>query len=292
MPHPYTRPHGKDMMANPKTYYRPTTLDEALRLAGQPNTIALAGGALTFGALDLPCEAVIDLQAISELGQIEPGDNGIYVGGAVSLQQVIELPPIQPTLKRALMRTLPLNLRSGATLMESLIAPNPLREWLAALVALDVGVERALPDGTRVIDGFANLIESESDLRAGIISRVFFPFLDTGEALGSAFVARTPADEPIVNAAAFVELSADNKVETPFIAIGGASEQPVVNLYLHTLEGNPLDKANIASAVKLVAPSVNPIGDYKGSADYRREMARVCVQRALLDCLDQLSTQL
>jgi CO/xanthine dehydrogenase FAD-binding subunit len=73
-----------------------------------------------------------------------------------------------------------------------------------------------------------------------------------------------------------------------FAAICGASPEPVRMVSLDTLTGNPLDEANIASAVKRIAPQVDPVGDYLGSAEYRQEMARVTVQRALLECMTQL----
>ena len=110
-------------------------------------------------------------------------------------------------------------------------------------------------------------------LREGILTGVFLPNLHGREVLGAAYVARTPADEPIVNAATFVQLNAANRVDSAFAAISGASVAPVVTLYLDTLAGNPLDEANIASAVKSVAARVDPVSDFLGSADYRREMA-------------------
>lgn len=278
-------------MSNPKTYCRPTSLEEALTLAAEPGAIALAGGALLFGRQELPFETVIDLQNIAALRQITAEENGVSLGAAVTLQELVESDLVILFLKQSLQRALPLNQRNGASIGESLLLQAPPREWLAALVALDVGVTRLLPGGESVTDGIASLIDGSAEhaLREGILTGLFVPALHPREAVGAAYVARTPADEPLVNAAAFVQLDADNRVDSAFAAICGASVEPVISLYLDTLAGNPLDEANIASAVKAIAPRVQPVGDYLGSADYRREMARVTVQRALQDCLARLS---
>ncbi|MBE0689350.1 MAG: hypothetical protein IH587_04415, partial [Anaerolineae bacterium] len=55
------------MMANPQTYLRPATFDELLGVIGQPGSLALAGGGLTLGTLDVPYQTIIDLQGITEL---------------------------------------------------------------------------------------------------------------------------------------------------------------------------------------------------------------------------------
>jgi carbon-monoxide dehydrogenase medium subunit len=272
-------------MTTPKAYHRPTTLNEALSLLTNADAIAVAGGALLFGRQTLPYEEVIDLQGVAELRQITPDANGVTLGAAVPLQTLVDSEAIPTLLKTALTRALPLNLRNGATVGESLLLVQPPREWLAALVAYDAAVTRALPSGEHLTDSLISLMDGSSDhaSRNGIITGVFLPTLHQREAVGAAFVARTPADEAIVNAAAFVQLDASGRVDSAFAAICGASAEPVISIYLDTLAGNPLDEANIASAVKAIAPRVNPVGDYLGSADYRREMARVTVQRALLD---------
>jgi CO/xanthine dehydrogenase FAD-binding subunit len=288
-----------DVMPNPHLYYRPKTLDEALHLTTQPGAIALAGGALTFGQLALPYEILVDLQDVPELKQIDMIDNTLHIGGAVILQNVIDAPQISPALKRSLLRGMPLNLRNNTSVGESLLSKDAPGEWLAALVALGarvVYVGRVEPDFLASSEGepleaFIAYVASrraQGEEYQDTVLSLHIPQLPERSTLGMAQVARTPADAPIVNAAVWTQISGDGMVEAAVAVIGGASDLPIVRLELSTLIGNPLDEANIASAVKAVAPQVNPVGDYRGSADYRREMARLMVQRALLDCREQL----
>jgi CO/xanthine dehydrogenase FAD-binding subunit len=274
-------------MTNPKHYYRPKTLADALEQASKPGSIALAGGALTFGGLELPYETVVDLQDLTDLRQISQDEDGLHLGGTATLQSVVESDLVPEVVRRSLTRAIPLNLRNGASVGESLMLKTPPAEWLSVLMALDAGIEQFLWNGERVTDGIASMVSgaSKQQFGQGIITRVFLPRLREREALGAAFVARTPADQPIVNAAAFVRLDTSGKVETAFVALGGVSAQPVVNFHIASLQGGPLNAASITDAAQWVQSQVRPVGDYRGSAEYRAEMARLTVQRALMECV-------
>ncbi len=277
-------------MANPKTYLRPTTLDQASELAQQPDSLLLAGGALALGTLDLPYTTVIDLQAIPELNRLEMDEGGVTVGSAVKLEQLLGWDQLPEVFRQALTRALPANVRTNLSILESLRERRHpmLREWLAAITAHDIGVEW-LKDGQRDWESIAGLLVHADEFDHLFITSIDIPAVPQRQALGSAFVARTPADVPIVNAAVYVYLNEENTVESMFGALCGVSTDPVLAFTLETLIGNPLDAANIASAVKAVATLVDPVSDYLGSAEYRREMARVCVERALTECLEQFS---
>lgn len=275
-------------MANPTTYHRPKTLAEALELAAQPGAIPLAGGGLALGSLDLPYETIIDVQDVPEMTRIDRHENGATFGAAVSLETVLEWADLPDAFRRALTRAIPLNLRDNISIGESLrLWQTPiLREWITALLAHDAGIETVGAESESVWGNMIELLAADQ-LEQAFITALNLPLLREGHALGAATVARTPADAPIVNAAAFIYVDG-RRVESEFVFVGGASEPPIMQVSLETLVGNPLDEANIASAVKAVAPQVDPVDDYLGSAEYRREMARVVVQRALLECLGQL----
>src|SRR5215212_7132217 len=98
-------------MTKPTGYYRPESVDDALRYVAETGGIALAGGALTFGELLLPYDTVIDLQNVPEMRGIYTTEEGLTIGGAVTLQEIVESPLVIPALKYALTRTLSLNIR-------------------------------------------------------------------------------------------------------------------------------------------------------------------------------------
>jgi carbon-monoxide dehydrogenase medium subunit len=87
----------------------------------------------------------------------------------------------------------------------------------------------------------------------------------------------------VVNAAVVVALAADGiTVERARIALGAVAPTIVrageAEAYL---AGRVLDDEAIAQAAVLAAAAARPISDVRGSADYRRDMARVLVARAL-----------
>jgi CO/xanthine dehydrogenase FAD-binding subunit len=276
-----------DLMSKPISYDRPRTLDAALALASSAD-LALAGGVFTLTEVLVRYEHVIDLQDVPELKPIEQRGETLFLGGAVTLQDLIESTLVPGALKRAITRVIPLNMRNGASVGESVLALREpmLREWLAVLVACGAQVELAAPTGVR--STLPMLQVAQTNLPRAIIVGVSVPLARERDVLGAAFVGRTPADQPIVNAAARVRLHEGGQVAEAIAALCGASPEPVVRLELPSLLDSPLSEASIAGAVSAISAAVTPVADYLGSAEYRREMARVTVQRALLGCLAQL----
>ena len=68
-----------------------------------------------------------------------------------------------------------------------------------------------------------------------------------------------------------------------------AGRVPVLNGFESDLVGNPLDEQDAEHAIPPFTVLLDPVADYKGSVEYRREMASLCSKRALLDCMEQLS---
>lgn len=276
-------------MPRPSSYYRPQTLADAMLKAQLPNSITLSGGALTFGHVTIPYQHVVDLQDLDDLRRIDTKGSLLLIGGAVTLQMLVDDDTIPQELRQSITRTLPPNIRNGASVGESLVAANPLSEWLAALSALGTTVSH-INDGREQTDPIMQFIENvHSGDYHGFVTQIKVNLPAEKTALGTSFVARTPADRPLVNAAAAVTVDGENTVKAAIVVIGGASNVAVLEIELSNLVGNPLDVQNIEHAATPLVALVNPVADYKGSIEYRREMARVCCKRALLDCMEQLS---
>jgi aerobic carbon-monoxide dehydrogenase medium subunit len=278
-------------MITPISYHRPASLTEALQLAQEPGAIALAGGAATFGSLDLPYQTIIDLQAIPDLKRIEAVESNIYFGAACSLQQIVETAELPEAVRRSLTRAIPLNHRHGTSIGESLLQVSRFPEWLAVLVAHDAGVEFLDFKGKSLVSAVSELLENDDPFAGKIITGLHISLLGHGEALGAAHIARTPADSPILCGAAFVQLEGDT-VEMAYAALGGGIPQAAQRLHLLALEGQPLSDEAIRTAVESVADQLDPTSDYLAGADYRRAMIPVVLRRALEDCRDFLRSRL
>lgn len=272
-------------MAQPSHYFRPETLQEALQLIGKPGQIALSGGAFAFAGLDIPYETVIDLQQIAELKTIEQQGTALMIGSGASLQSVVDSDHIPSILKESICRNIGLNHRNGASVLETLLFPLSAPEWLTTLYAMEATITIRQINGEAItvpiMDGF--------DTQTGIATHITIPMLADNEAICAAHVARTPASTPIVTATVYVKATEDNKIATARAAIYGSSQDPYTLLPL-AIGGYPLDSASIVGVGELVSTEADPVDDYLGSAEYRREMAGVCVKRALMRCFDEINS--
>jgi carbon-monoxide dehydrogenase medium subunit len=94
-------------------------------------------------------------------------------------------------------------------------------------------------------------------------------------------VARTPSDKPIVSvcAAARVENKAAHSIR---VALGGVGETALrAKRVEQALEGKELNQQLIEKAAQQAAEGLSPIGDFRGSIEYRKEMAVVLTRRAV-----------
>jgi carbon-monoxide dehydrogenase medium subunit len=279
-------------MFNPQTYHRPTTLPEAAQLLRQADSIALSGGALLLGSLDLPYAHIVDLQALGELRGIDHAETGFRIGGGVTLSEIAALPGLHPVFRRALTRCIPLNIRNATSLHDSLTLPDSamLAEWWAALAALDAQTHWHTAHEKRVSYSIAELLAhwEEGGGTPGILTQVDL-MMAKGyrHALGAAHVSRTPADEPIVAAAVYVRLDAESTVDQLFGAVYGASNAPIALVTLPVEPHQPIADVRIDGLLTALPDQLSPQDDWRASADYRREMAVVCVRRALEECMSQ-----
>ncbi len=121
------------------TYHRPKTLEEALTLLAQPNTLPLGGGTL-LSHTTAESISVVDLQALS-LNHIHKKGNNLEIGATVTLQQLLESEHCPEALKKTLKLEAPLNLRNSASVAGTLVSCDGRSTFACAMLALDVKIE-------------------------------------------------------------------------------------------------------------------------------------------------------
>lgn len=266
-------------------YLRPKTLDEALTLLRRPGvrTVPLAGGTWLTPRLrsdvevpeplDEPVDAVVDLSGLGLDGielDGEPEDGWLHLGATATLSEIADHTACRRLaggiLAEAARREAPVNQRNAATLAGVVLGGEPTSELLLALLALAAHAE-VVADQPRTVPLDALLADLPNQLAGGLVTEVRLPWPAEAVHGGLARVARTPADYPIVAAAA-VALG-----ESARLAVGGAAARPIL-LRLGT--GQPLEPALDAAL-----DSVELRSDWQGSADYRRAMTLVLSRRAL-----------
>ncbi len=199
-----------------------------------------------------------------------------------SLQSVLDTPCCPPLLRRALTGVHSWQLRTQTTVSRTLRAFLLMPPWIAALLALGASVQ--LEQGDRASEVPLDRLGRETS--SGDIAALHIPLPDSACRWGQAQVARTPADEPIVAAFAWVRLSG-GVIEAARVALTGVWPEGVrLATPEDALVGEPLTVEQIRALAARIRDRVEPVGDYRGSERYRRAMADAMSRRALKACLE------
>jgi CO/xanthine dehydrogenase FAD-binding subunit len=243
-------------MGNAVAYWRPATLEGALALLRRPGAVLIGGGTKVNAAPAFGPVEIVDLQALG-LDRIEPLPGAVSAGACATLQQILENAAVPPVVREAARREEPSTLRHAATIGGCVAAGHWESELLAALLACDAVVTLAGPEGEQ-IQSLAALLSDGGKLPGRIITRIS---MVTGGVARSARTGRTTADRPIVAA------GARRAPEGVRLALSGVAARPV-------LRGPETDMSSWLD-------SLDPPGDFRGSAEYRRALAVTLARRVL-----------
>ena len=241
------------------TYHRPTTLSEALVLVKKENVYPLGGGIQLSQFSDDSYE-VVDLQALA-LNAIVKKGNALEIGATATLQALLETPDIPEALKKAIQHEASLNTRNAATVAGTLIASDGRSPFAVMMMGLDASVTVTGEQGS-VDNPLGDLLSLREDtLNGKLITKISIPLNVTA---GYEYVARTPADKPIVCAA----LSQWTGGRTRLV-LGGWGASPSL-----AMDGKGTD--GIEAAAKNAAHDAT---DAWASAEYRQDVAATLAKR-------------
>ena len=237
-------------------YHRPRTLDEALTLLTQPNTVPLGGGTLLSQPTTDSVRAV-DLQLLG-LDWLTQKGNELQLGATLTLQSLLESDHCASALKSALKLEAPLNVRNSATVAGTLVSCDGRSPFVTALLALDAKLS-VISDRTSVIS-----LGDFLPLRPrGLITSITVPLNVT---LAFEYVARTPSDKPIVCVAVAGWESGRTRM-----AVGGSGKSPIL-----AMDGTSSD--DVATAARN-AGALGATTDDFASAEYRMDVASTLARR-------------
>jgi carbon-monoxide dehydrogenase medium subunit len=281
------------MLLNLREYHRispqeprQAALDQVLALLARVNihTVPLAGGGSLVGSADPAVEAVVDLQGLG-LDGIGLQDGVLHIGAMAArsaLAQDENAGLYAGLLGRAAHLWSGSVQRNRATVGGALAVAAPDDPLIAALLAVDARVVLYAGDGYREVP-LVDYLPGRAGLLAApaLIAEVLISAPPAGVGAGLAWVARTPSDSPIVLAAATLQLEG-SVCAGARLALGGAAPTAVRLAKVEAmLAGQPLSAGLIGSAAARVGDLIDPPGDFRGSAEYRRAMAVVLSERAL-----------
>jgi probable selenate reductase FAD-binding subunit len=239
-------------------YHRPQTLEEALRLLQQPDTLPMGGGTtLNSPAYKEREFAVVDLQALP-LNHIHKKGHNLEIGATVTLQHLLENAHIAPALAQAIRQEAAPNLRNAATVAGRLASADGRSPFAAMMLALDAKLSLAGAGAESM-----GLSEYWTLRPQGLITLVTVPLN-----IQSAYeqVARTPADLPIVAAGLAQWASGRTR-----LALGGYGKIPLL-----AMDGTESDGLEAAAR-----NAFHEANDAWASAEYRMDVAATLARRCL-----------
>lgn len=239
-----------------KNYHRPESVESALELLGRSGvrTALVAGGTYLTPRLEEEIDEVVDLQAVG-LDRIEHDDERLTLGAMVTIQTIVDDEEVPALLREMARREGPNTFRNQGTVGGAVVRADAESEFLAALLVFEAQVTVQKAGDEQQLD-LADFLAhgSARSLENGILTSVS---LVKGGETADARVARTPADAPIV--AAVGRRDHAGKVH---LALCGVAERPIV-----------VDPDEIEN--------VDPPADFRGSAEYRRQMVGVLGRRVV-----------
>jgi carbon-monoxide dehydrogenase medium subunit len=283
----------------PFGYLAPATREqalEALRRYGSDAKVLAGGQSLVpMLAMRLARPAVlVDLNPIGDLAYIKPTRGGLAIG-AMTRQASAERDPLVaarlPLLAEALGWIGHPQIRARGTVGGSLAHADPAAELPAVAVALDARFTLASTRGERTVKAsefytgyLSTALEPDE-----ILAEVRFPPLPSGSGWAFAEVARRHGDFALVGVAVVVQAGADRRVADARLVFTGVGHGPLrIAKAEQVLPGRRADRAAAAEVRRLVEASVDPDADIHASSRYRRYVAGVLAERALLTAASRM----
>lgn len=298
------------MLLNLREYQRPATgsanaeqreaLERVLALLARrdTHTVPLAGGDSLVASAARDIEAVVDLQGLGlDSILLEPADDGtpnssprLAIGAMATRTALAASDAVTGVFDGILAEgarrwsgNIQRNRATAGGAVAVAAANDPL---VAALLACDAVVVLYGAGGFRE-EPLSDFLPRRAEalgapaLITGLRIASLAPALGAHSGAALAAVARTPADAPIVLAAAGLTAENGRCVSARLVA-GGAGPTPLrLPEVEQLLTGQALDDGIISAAAARAAQLVQPVGDFRGSAEYRRAMVAVLSERAL-----------
>lgn len=282
------------MKPAPFDYRRPDTLDEALAIFAElgSDAKALAGGQSLVPAMNFRLArpaVLVDLNRLDPLSYIaESPDGGLRIG-AMTRQRAAERSPAVAGRASLLFEAMPWiahpQIRNRGTVGGSLAHADPAAELPAVMVALDARFMLRSRTASRTVpaQNFYTGILTTALRPDELLTEIEIP--PRAPRTGTAFMelARRHGDFALVGVAVALVLDEGRACSSARIVLLSVGDGPVLAARAMTaLVGSVPTASRIEEAARMAGDAdIDPPSDIHASSAYRRQLARVLVQRAV-----------
>ena len=268
-------------------FVRPTSVEGCVAaLASRPDSTIVAG------ATDLGVEwnlrgrrfaRLLSLDAVEELHAFTNGPTAIRIGAALPLTDIGRLWTDAPAAVREwldLFASPPI--RNRATLGGNLATASPIGDAAPLLAALDASIHLAGASGRRHVPlaKFFTGYRQTAMHRGELITAIEIP-KPLPEQLAFYKISKRRLDDiSTVAAAMALDRDGNNRIQRARFAFGGVAATPLrVAEAEDAVTGSAWDDAAVHRVQQILAGTLRPLSDHRGSAPYRLEVAQSLVEK-------------
>jgi aerobic carbon-monoxide dehydrogenase medium subunit len=275
-------------------YHEPRSVDEATRLLDEIGKEAsvLAGGTDLLVNMKMGKTApkhIVSLSRIEDLKGVKREQGSLTLGACVTAGELKEQEEIKSEFNGLCQSAGSLGsplIRNLATVGGNIVTARPAADLPPSLMAYGASIVLKKEKGERIIplEGFfkgpgQTAIEAQ-EILCGVVLIEPPPYSGGGYVkLG----VRKALEISLVNVAAFIALDGPNgPIKEARIVLGAIAPMPIRSPSAEAvLMGERPDDELFEEAGTAASKDAKPIDDFRGSADYRREMVKVLTRRAL-----------
>ena len=280
------------MKPAPFVRHVPKTLDEALKIlsevAPQDGRVLAGGQSLVpIMAFRLAKPAhLVDINEVEGLDRIASDGKTLTIGARVrhaAFHKPVIDNPLGALLAAVARHIAHYPIRMRGTFCGSLAHADPASEWCLVAATLDAVIVAKSTRGERAIatkDFFQGIMAtalSEDEL----LTEVRLPLLAADAKFGFNEFNRRAGDFAMAACLVSYRLQGGKIVE-PRVGVGGAEARPRrITEAEAALNGQAPGDASFRAAAQAAARAIEPLIDHQTDADYRRDLVRAVVRRAL-----------
>ena len=270
----------------------PKTLDETVKILAE---VAPQDGRVLAGGQSLvPIMAfrlakpthLVDINEVAELDTIAHDGNTLTIGARVrhgAFHKPVVDGPLGALLAHVVRHIAHYPIRMRGTFCGSLAHADPASEWCLVAATLDATMIAASTRGERAIaaNAFFSGIMSTALADDELLARVKLPRLATGTRFGFNEFSRRAGD--FAMSAALVTYRLDGgRIADAHVGVGGAEPHPRrITEAEAALDGQAPGDVVFRAAADAAAEAVEAMEDHQTTAEYRRDLVRAVVRRAL-----------
>jgi xanthine dehydrogenase small subunit len=268
-------------------FLRPASLAECLNLLSEhPNARLVAGGTdlvVESNLRDRRWPLLISVEALPELRKFTDSASAVTIGAGLTLSEIADLWTTAPPVLHAWLRLFasPL-IRNRATLGGNLATASPIGDSAPWLLSYDAEVQIAGPDGDRTVplSEFFHSYRHTSLTGRDVIVSIRIPKPLAAETRFYKIAKRRTDDISTIAAGIAVTLDTAGRITRARFAFGGVAATPLRAIEAeNAVLGRTWNEAAIRRAQDVIARTLKPMSDHRGSAEYRLAMAQSILEK-------------